>query len=277
VAFAEIEKLIDTPVKHYSSGMYVRLAFSVAAHLDTDILLVDEVLSVGDVKFQQKCMGRMQDRTFVGKTILFVSHNLPAVGGFCGRTLLLEGGRVATFDSTHSVLPLYLGAETVSACEDLTGKPRARKGFGGVGVFRRIRLASHGSPTSCFRYGEPFEVIVDTRFPEECKGLTANLGVAITDPMGNVVLGLGTREFGKSPEVQAGEMQFRATVKRLLLMPGRYFINLYMDYTGRDTEAIERAIAFEVAWAPVDGVVRPPIAGVFFYPADWEVVAGNRA
>jgi lipopolysaccharide transport system ATP-binding protein len=94
VAFAEVEKFLDTPVKRYSSGMYVRLAFAVAAHLDTDILLVDEVLAVGDAQFQKKCLGKMEDITRHGRTILFVSHNMNAIGQICNKAILLDGGRI---------------------------------------------------------------------------------------------------------------------------------------------------------------------------------------
>jgi lipopolysaccharide transport system ATP-binding protein len=94
VAFAEVEKFLDTPVKRYSSGMYVRLAFAVAAHLDTEILLVDEVLAVGDAPFQKKCLGKMEDVTRQGRTILFISHNMNAIGQICNRALWLEGGRI---------------------------------------------------------------------------------------------------------------------------------------------------------------------------------------
>ena len=94
IAFAEIEKFIDTPVKFYSSGMYVRLAFAVAAHLEPDILIVDEVLAVGDMEFQKKCLGKMEDVTHQGRTVLFVSHNMGAIKSLCSRAILLDAGRV---------------------------------------------------------------------------------------------------------------------------------------------------------------------------------------
>src|SRR5437660_666679 len=94
VGFAELEKFIDTPVKHYSSGMYVRLAFAVAAHLEPEILLVDEVLAVGDINFQKKCLGRMSEVAHEGRTVLFVSHNLPSIEKLCQRVIVVDGGRV---------------------------------------------------------------------------------------------------------------------------------------------------------------------------------------
>ena len=112
VAFSEVEGFIDTPVKHYSSGMYLRLAFAVAAHLDPDILLVDEVLAVGDARFQRKCLDKMEDVRQAGRTVVFVSHNMPAVTRLCPRTILLEDGAI-TFDGpSHEAVGLYLGAGT---------------------------------------------------------------------------------------------------------------------------------------------------------------------
>jgi lipopolysaccharide transport system ATP-binding protein len=110
VAFAEVEKFIDTPVKHYSSGMYVRLAFAVAAHLEPEILLVDEVLAVGDARFQRKCLDKMQDVGQQGRTVLFVSHNMPAITRLCSRTILLDAGKVQRDGPSHKVVSVYLGS-----------------------------------------------------------------------------------------------------------------------------------------------------------------------
>ncbi len=110
VAFAEVERFLDTPVKRYSSGMYVRLAFSVAAHLEPEILVVDEVLAVGDASFQEKCIARMQDTAASGRTVLFVSHAMAAVRKLCTRALYLDRGRVMAFGSTDAVIEQYLAA-----------------------------------------------------------------------------------------------------------------------------------------------------------------------
>lgn len=119
VAFAEVEKYIDTPVKRYSSGMYLRLAFAVAAHLEPEILLVDEVLAVGDARFQRKCLNKMEDVGQEGRTVLFVSHNMPAVTRLCRRTVLLDAGRVLSDGPSHEVVGAYLnsGLGTTAARE----------------------------------------------------------------------------------------------------------------------------------------------------------------
>jgi len=127
VAFSEIEKFLDTPVKRYSSGMYVRLAFAVAAHLEPEILLVDEVLAVGDASFQKKCLNKMQDVGQEGRTVLFVSHNMPAITRLCQRTILLDEGRVLCDGPSHQVVGVYLQSEvgTMAAREwpDITKAP----------------------------------------------------------------------------------------------------------------------------------------------------------
>jgi len=127
VSFAEVEKFIDTPVKHYSSGMRLRLGFAVAAHLEPEILLVDEVLAVGDARFQKKCLNKMQNVGQEGRTVLFVSHNMPAITRLCERTILLEGGRVLRDGPSHQVVGDYLnsGLGTTAAREwpDLTEAP----------------------------------------------------------------------------------------------------------------------------------------------------------
>ena len=112
VAFSEIEEFIDTPVKRYSSGMYLRLAFAVAAHLDPEILLVDEVLAVGDARFQRKCLDKMEDVRESGRTVIFVSHNMPAITRLCPRTLLLEKGAVSFDGPSHEAVNIYLGSGT---------------------------------------------------------------------------------------------------------------------------------------------------------------------
>jgi lipopolysaccharide transport system ATP-binding protein len=128
VAFSGVERFLDTPVKRYSSGMYVRLAFAVASHLEPDVLIVDEVLAVGDMDFQRKCLGRMGEVSKEGRTVLFVSHNLPMISALCDECVLLEGGRMVAKGPTAKILPLYHGASFTPAKEVRTqGEPTANK------------------------------------------------------------------------------------------------------------------------------------------------------
>jgi lipopolysaccharide transport system ATP-binding protein len=146
VAFAEVDKFIDTPVKHYSSGMYVRLAFAVAAHLETDVLLVDEVLAVGDAAFQRKSLGKMSDVAKGGRTVLFVSHNLGAVRNLCARSLLLEGGALKFDGATSEALAIY-----ERGLSDLGGKLSPALFSGALAdsvVLHEIRLLQAGGAVS---------------------------------------------------------------------------------------------------------------------------------
>ena len=131
VAFAEVEKFLDTPVKRYSSGMYVRLAFAVAAHLESEILIVDEVLAVGDQDFQKKCLGKMDDVSKAGRTILFVSHNFSAIQRLCNKSILLDKGAVICFDSTLSTMELYYSSRDTESLSDNLSLLKMADGMGG--------------------------------------------------------------------------------------------------------------------------------------------------
>jgi lipopolysaccharide transport system ATP-binding protein len=145
VEFAGVEKFIDTPVKRYSSGMYVRLAFAVAAHLEPEILLVDEVLAVGDAEFQRRCLGRMQDFGASGRTVLFVSHNMQAIARLCERTLLLDGGRIVRDGASPETVAEYLqsGLGTASSREWTDAEPAWSDG---VATLRWARVLQDGRP-----------------------------------------------------------------------------------------------------------------------------------
>ena len=158
VAFAEIEKFLDTPVKRYSSGMYVRLAFAVAAHLEPEILLVDEVLAVGDAEFQRKSLGKMSDVANGGRTVLFVSHNLAAVRSLCSRAFLFERGKLAFGGDVSAALTSYERAYRSSSglydCQTFTGRLRTRSGsikssLGKVGPLLACSIRSANSRSSC--------------------------------------------------------------------------------------------------------------------------------
>ena len=159
VAFAEVEKFLDTPVKRYSSGMYVRLAFAVAAHLEPDILVVDEVLAVGDVAFQKKCIGRMGEVANEGRTILFVTHNMPTVRKLCPKAILLENGRVAMIGATDSVVDRYLVKAAGEPCSTFDLPPGSQEA---PGVATRLRfLDEHRKPQTEFRLWEPWRIVVE--------------------------------------------------------------------------------------------------------------------
>ena len=157
VAFAEVEKFLDTAVKHYSSGMYMRLAFSVAAHLNPDILIIDEVLSVGDAQFQKKCLGKVQDIATAGRTVLFVSHNMAAVENLCGRGVVLEKGKVIFEGEKSAAVSHYLESTNKNFDSNLTDNPN-RSGSGEVRVTAIEIKDLAGSPLSNAMSGQDIDI-----------------------------------------------------------------------------------------------------------------------
>jgi len=166
VAFAEVEKFLDTPVKRYSSGMYVRLAFSVAAHLEPEILVIDEVLSVGDAQFQKKCLGKMELVGREGRTVLFVSHNMSAIISLCQKGMLLEKGRLQTMGDMHKVVTRYLSSGTV-----LNGNfTRKEHGLGNKLEIQRINLENNGKTSTVYYNSQKLVVQITYTVSEQLAG-----------------------------------------------------------------------------------------------------------
>lgn len=244
VAFSEVEKFIDTPVKHYSSGMYLRLAFSVAAHLDPEILLVDEVLAVGDFEFQKKCLGKMKSISDQERTVLFVSHNLVAVQSLCTRGLLLEKGRVVFNGAVDVAIEKYLKRlETKNFGGSIDDPEREGNGKMRIvesGVFDRSeQLAQYliaGQPISLkFSYrnlkGAKQVVFVMTIYNR--------LGVAVTN------FDIRMNEFSLTPLGEEGVIVCR--LQRLPLPIGRYRVAAaLLELDGRLIDRIPNAFVFEV-------------------------------
>jgi lipopolysaccharide transport system ATP-binding protein len=161
VGFAEIERFLDTPVKHYSSGMYTRLAFAVAAHLEPEILLVDEVLAVGDAAFQKRCLGKMEDIASQGRTVILVSHNMTAVQSLCSDTMLLRDGRVADRGPSRDVVSRYLAAYSSIRSEQVWQDPATAPGNDRVRLHRLAVRPTAGSPSDAIATVTPVDVECD--------------------------------------------------------------------------------------------------------------------
>jgi lipopolysaccharide transport system ATP-binding protein len=251
VSFAEIEKFLDTPVKHYSSGMYVRLAFAVAAHLEPEILLVDEVLAVGDVRFQRKCIDKIGDVARQGRTILFVSHNLVAIQQLCERGLLIEAGRVAAQGSVGQVIERYLRAST----ENEADAPVSR----GVAVhFTRWRVggAATDAPHSC-RSRDACAVEFDLTIRRAIAGV--HFGVALWGAAGELVTAASSVDATAAYlSLPAGNHRI-AFEFRLPIRPGLYQLDVSVN--SLDHGLIERwhaAPALNVLPAPDQRTSLPP-------------------
>ena len=181
VAFSGVERFLDTPVKRYSSGMYVRLAFAVAAHLETEILFVDEVLAVGDAEFQRKCLDKMQNVVRDGRTIIFVSHNMAAVKSLCHRAILFDGGRVTRDGAVDEVVDAYLSTGRATADDGLVAENVPRTGSGEARL-RRVMLRDQSvEAVSQVYLGDPFSVDMTFEVMQPIRDVIVTVGISSLD------------------------------------------------------------------------------------------------
>jgi lipopolysaccharide transport system ATP-binding protein len=242
VAFSEIEQFIDTPVKRYSSGMYLRLAFAVAAHLEPEILLVDEVLAVGDADFQRKCLGKMGDVAQEGRTVLFVSHNMPAVQALCARAILLRQGTVAVDGPTGDVLQEYLGHLIATAAHAFENNPD-RRGDGSIRLTSARVIDGEGRTVDRLVAGAP--VTLEFSYENRCGAERADFLFGIHNHLGIAVTHLNTQISGFS--VALGERgTLTCRIESLPLPRGEYRIAAAVRLRGKNTDHIPNALAFSV-------------------------------
>ena len=273
VAFAEVEKFVDTPVKHYSSGMYVRLGFAVAAHLEPEILLVDEVLAVGDAAFQKKCMGKMGDVARAGRTIIFVSHNMASIESLCSSCLLISSGRLEAEGPPTQMVMRYMASELrghggIRSLIDHSG----RRGDS-IPVMQSISLLSDGDlPTGVVRMGAPLDVTVEFSASQPIRPI---LGITLKTTEGMPLLGVSNRWTNQGVDTQrVSTGTITCGFKTVPLMPGTYLLDLYFGDFGdpsRDLDIIRDAISFEVVPADLlgTGMLPRPTDGPVFWPATW--------
>jgi lipopolysaccharide transport system ATP-binding protein len=250
--FAEVEKFLDTPVKHYSSGMYVRLAFAVAAHLEPEILIIDEVLAVGDVVFQKKCLGKMHSVADSGRTVLFVSHNMQTVAGLTARAILLQSGHVVAIGRSAQIIDQYLEAQ---APVDAVYQQASRSGQPEI---TRVELHT-SSPGHLQQFGKPMTVDVEIHTPE---------------PVPNAAISFQIMTSSNQPVVQvlnldrevpmlrsAGTHRLTCLFPKLRLYPGFYHLNFSFGASEprRIFEAPHEICVFEVA-------VLDEIREFYWYP-----------
>ncbi len=226
VEFSGVEKFIDTPIKRYSSGMMVRLGFAVAAHLEPEILLVDEVLAVGDAEFQRKCIGKMGEVAKEGRTVLFVSHNMAAVLSMCPRSVLLGNGHIIREGSTDEVASEYLKS-SVETGEVTIGRDEPRIGTG-AGYYEQIRfLDTSGNQIDKIAMGDDLVVELNFHCKEQLDHL--NFGVALRGPMQERVLqALSQVTYGSMPTASTGG-SVRVTIRQINLVSGMYYLTVGID------------------------------------------------
>jgi lipopolysaccharide transport system ATP-binding protein len=271
VDFSGVERFLDTPVKRYSSGMQVRLAFAVAAHLEPEILIVDEVLAVGDAQFQRKCLGKMSEVATGGRTVLFVSHNMAAVDNLCTRGLVLNSGELSFDGETPSAMRCYMSTiSEIVADIDLLSHPCRHRPHS-RGLVRVQIIDRHGAKVSRVPIGESVIFKVETQFDKPMTDVRCALH--IHNETGSRVLTLhtyiqSTRRF----DVQVAGT-FICHVPELPLLPGRYSVIIGLTSGRRYLDRVEPAIHFDVFASDFFGSGRLPRQddGVFAAKAIWEL------
>jgi lipopolysaccharide transport system ATP-binding protein len=267
VAFSELEQFLDTPVKHYSSGMYVRLGFAVAAHLEPDILVVDEVLAVGDLAFQKKCLGRMSDVAGEGRTVLFVSHNMGAIKSLCNRAILIDHGRVQVDADPDAAISTYVEATWPMRADGVVPETAERIGTGDALLRRVVIQDRHGNPTDRIYLGEPFRVSGTYEVKKRVEDVVMEIGISTADGTRIVTVG-NTDGQRKTFAFDPGMRQITVEIETDLL-PNEFVVDMAMHHAwGLTIDWIERATNFTALniardssdhypWNVVRGYVRP--------------------
>jgi lipopolysaccharide transport system ATP-binding protein len=250
VSFSGVEKFLDTPIKHYSSGMKVRLAFAVAAHLEPEILIIDEVLAVGDAEFQQKCLGKMHGVAHSGRTVLFVSHNTGALRSLCERGILLEGGRCVMDGPLNQVLDRYLAQfNTSEGCTDLLNRTD-RGGQGDVRIKGIELLDESYRPSERAAVGESLSLV----FLLSKKVMAPQCSFRLFDSQGTLVAYFNTRIHSQRDELPRAETdKIVCEFDEMLLMPGTYRLDVNLDCGGVTQDIVSSAFALQIDTGRVRG------------------------
>lgn len=252
VDFSGVEKFLDTPVKRYSSGMYVRLAFAVAAHLEPEILIIDEVLAVGDAEFQKKCIGKMGEVTKEGRTVLFVSHNMTAIQNLCSRAILIKSGNLIADDNINNVLNVYkssvlrdIGKVSITkGVYDLEEHPN-KKCSKEYGLIKALLFCDNKLSNTLYP-GCEFKLVVKVCNPDDFD--FAMLGFIIRDPNGDGLIGINNKHIGKRFEIKHNQVKdISITILDFpIVRSGNFTIDLYYGNYNQDIDIIIDAISFDI-------------------------------
>ncbi len=273
IAFAEIDEFVDTPVKRYSSGMYVRLAFAVAAHLEPDILLVDEVLAVGDVAFQKKCLGKMSEAARGGRTILFVSHNIAAIENLCPTALLLERGRLTAQGSNREVLAQYLASLAKTSQTDLSDRTD-REGDGRLRFCDIQLLDDFGRPVPGYFSGQRCRLRLTVENKTGIEQRNVQIAVGIDEDMGQRIMMVSSDIAHEWPlTLPTGLSHVDLCFDELPLVPGPYHFTLCSRVSGTISDWVQNAGAFDVEPSDFFGTGRlvPSSQGHFLVRSRFQV------
>ena len=262
IEFSGVEIFLDTPVKRYSSGMYVRLAFAIAAHLEPEILIIDEVLAVGDAEFQKKCLGKMQEVSHnEGRTVIFVSHNMQAVQALCNRGIVFKKGKLIFNGSANDSITEYIRGFT-----DNVGA-----GYKGTGIIRSVNIISTNGN---IEYNSSLRIVVE--FFSDVSITNLVLGVVIKDFFDIPVIGINNRHYSNSKlnnsPVQKGNIA--VVFNHLRLLPGIYNMDVFLGDSTTDIAVVENAISFTVIETPITNTATQleyKLNKVFMKEVNWEL------
>jgi len=277
VEFAEVEKFIDTPVKHYSSGMYVRLAFAIAAHLEPEILIVDEVLAVGDLAFQQKCLGKMSEVSRGGRTILFVSHNMALVERLCRRCMVLHQGQIAFEGETEPAIHHFFNEIFVANRPDghVFDFGEAAHRTSTVGrILQRVELYSEDElpVLEGIRVGAGLKLKVHLDFPSPTRSFDVGLG--FNNAYGQRVFTAHSLFEPLRPSGEwVGPQVFVCDIPSFTLMPGVYNLFIWLDINHQEADRVNQAAQVTVVESDYYGTGKAPWNGAFVLKHNWYVEA----
>lgn len=278
VDFSGVEQFIDTPVKRYSSGMYVRLAFAVAAHLEPEILLVDEVLAVGDAEFQRKCLGKMDEVAHEGRTVLFVSHNLGAIASTCGSAALFEHGCLVQFGDTHKVIDIYYVISDAPRIDSVHLSEAARTGSGRA-RFASVALISVDDPEignrSVISPGQDLDVVLTITASSKITG--ANVALTFFDATGYRLIDVNTAQHGQFVTLLPGETaDIRFRLLNVLLKPGRYSLELWLGKAQlEEIDRVPYATTLVVRTDPAEVRHSEVFPGAYLCQFEYEIMVGS--
>jgi lipopolysaccharide transport system ATP-binding protein len=246
IDFAGVEQFVDTPIKRYSSGMRLRLGFAVAAHMEPDVLFVDEVLAVGDAEFQKKCLSAMDDMRTGGRTVIFVSHNMSAIENLCPRTIWIDAGQMRMDGPSDKVIAAYLAtfSESQRAAYDLE-HVTGRSGNGAMRFTRVDFLDENDNPTAVFRCGKPLRARFHFRANESIRD--PHFSMSVYSDMGTRICTVSTWHAGNYiRSLEPGEASIDLVIDDLFLQPNRYYLSLWIASRGQVYDKIEHVIAIDV-------------------------------
>lgn len=274
VDFSGVEKFIDTPVKRYSSGMRVRLAFAVAANLEPEILIIDEVLAVGDAAFQGKCLGKMGDVARSGRTILFVSHNMAAVSNLCSRLLWLNNGDLQFSGAVEDGLRGYL--DDLGDDSQETRKPLSNfRSSWATPWIKSVKIRdSRGNETSVFEMGSDIIIEVTFESPNGTTVVSPCMGVVIHHTLGGTLGAVNSRMTGfLAPQGNYGVGKLCCSLRGVPLLPGNYMLDIWYGDTTEDLDLLKGCTTLQIVGADVYRSGRLPMShmGFIYLRADWEL------